>query len=190
MNKITIFVAIITFISILFVSQYTEKFIGSQYNVIVGYFPQSVVTDKLKDVSDLQTCINACDTDTQCNGFYMSGTNCWKVKDTNIPQFIKTTNPSIFNPISGLKQYTQCDLVQQMFKGRCSNNDYPGNDLLPAPFFQQTESFVECAQSCIDNDKCIGVSYDTKRKRCFLKNKMRGNGNPAKDRMSWVSPRV
>lgn len=189
MYKITILTAIITCFIILFFG-YRENFIGSQYNTIVGYFPQSVVTNKLKDVTNLSDCIQSCDADLTCNGFYMSGTNCWLVKDRNIPQFIKTTNPSIFNPISGLKQYTQCDLIQQMFKGKCSNNDFPGNDLLPAPYYNETESFSHCVQNCIDNPTCLGVSYDIKRNRCFLKNKMKGNGNPAKDRMSWISPKV
>lgn len=190
MDKITIITAIFTILIVLFFFKTNEQFIGSQYNTIVGYFPQSVVTNKLKDVTNLSDCINECDKDKDCNGFYMSGNNCWLIKDKNIPQFIKTNNPSIFNPISGLKQYSQCDLVQQMFKGKCSNNDYPGNDLLPTPFYNQTDSFSQCAQSCIDNDKCMGISYDIKRKRCFLKNKMKGNGNPAKDRMSWISTKV
>ena len=191
MEKLTILIAFITTVILLILNFYyfNEGFIGSQYNTIIGYFPQGILSDKLNNVNNLPDCMNECDKDNKCYGFLMTGTNCWKFKDTNFPTFIKSNNPGIFNPISGIKQFTQCDLVQQMFGGKCSNNDFPGNDLLPTPFYVQSDSLGNCVQNCLDTNKCVGISYDTKRNRCFYKTKMNGNGNPAKDRISWISLR-
>jgi hypothetical protein len=188
---ITLIVAIITIIFILAVNNYysNEYFIGSQFNIINGYFPQAVVTNQVNTAKDLTTCINECDKDSVCTGFIMSGENCWKLKANSFPAFIKTNDPIHFNPITGIKQTTSCDPVQQIFGGKCSSNDFPGNDLLPTPFFTITNNLSNCVETCIDNDKCMGISYDTKKNKCFLKTKIKGNGNPTKDRVSWISPR-
>jgi hypothetical protein len=179
---------IITVLLILFYSNAYEKFTGSQFNMITGYFPQGIVTDKINDVSELSGCINTCDKDSNCTGFLMSGQNCWNLKMplASIPKFIKATNPAVFNPTVGIKQTINCDPILQIFGGKCSTNDYPSNDLLPNPGYITTDNLVNCVQKCEDNIKCVGVSYDTVKKSCYIKNKMTGNGNPKEHKLSWI----
>jgi len=197
MNKyIYMNIAIITFIitvvcflsySLLF-SGSAENFDGSHFNIISGYFPQSVVSDKIDTATNLEDCLSTCDKDPKCTGFLMSGKNCWniKTKSNAIPAFIKAKDPKVFNPISGIKQLADCNSAQQTFGGTCSGNDYPTNDLLPIPSYVHADTFGNCVEKCIDNDGCVGISYDTVKQNCYLKKKMSGNGNPALHRLSWI----
>jgi PAN domain len=193
---VTIIIAVITTVTLLLLvvktksESQTETFEGSQFNVIAGYFPQAVVSNELKSVSDAGGCLEACDANPQCTGFFQNGVKCWNItqKSDTIPALIKTANPKDFMPITGIKQTSKCEPTQQLLGGKCSGNDYPGNDLLVAPYFVQADTMANCVEKCLDNNKCMGVSYNTVKKACYLKSKMKGGGNPAKYMISWISP--
>lgn len=165
-----------------------ENFTGSNFNIVKGYYVPEVLTEK-SPAKSLNECIDVCDTDISCTGITLAGDQCLKFKSEKIPQ-LKKANNAFYNPYTAIKQQASCSSIADLFGGTCfEGKDFPGGDLLGAPYYVNTDNMTLCAEKCMATKDCIGISYSPILKRCFIKKKMDSKvGNPAKDRVSWKMP--
>jgi Na+-transporting methylmalonyl-CoA/oxaloacetate decarboxylase gamma subunit len=102
-------------------------------------------------------CQTACAADPNCKGALMGtdGNTCW-LKSALVPNTI-SNNRVLYVPRG---------------KGSIAGFDYAGNDISMIP----NSTLESCGKACLDNSQCVGGTFGTDVKGCWLKSKLVASG--------------